>query len=308
MIRLIQFTFTSLCFSLVSFLLEAQEPAEPVVVSIIFEFVYINDLDQRESPVKRDMILRVGQQSSKFSNYSWETAMRDRINNAQQAGPSVSSSGPPRTASAVNIVTVSKQDADDVELFQYIRANSITRTTSIGIQDYLIEETLPDIDWKIEKDTKQLGGYTCQKAIGDYAGRTYIAWFAPQLPFQNGPWKLSGLPGMILEASDTTGEVQFLFKDIKEGDAWENTTTGSYLSRLTNVSERAFTRAKRLYEQDPVSFLNAQTPSSNNEEVIVVYTDRQTGQHLTGEEAIAKIEAFRVDLKSRKKNPIELER
>lgn len=56
--------------------------------------------------------------------------------------------------------------------------------------------------WEIEDEVKDIMGYECTKATADFRGRRWIAWFAPEIPVQEGPWKLFGLPGLILEAYD----------------------------------------------------------------------------------------------------------
>ena len=45
-------------------------------------------------------------------------------------------------------------------------------------------------------------GYICQLATCHYRGRIWNAWFSPDIPVSEGPWKLFGLPGLVLEAND----------------------------------------------------------------------------------------------------------
>jgi GLPGLI family protein len=74
---------------------------------------------------------------------------------------------------------------------------------------YLIKEALEKINWKIEEETQKILGYTCQKATGVCKGRMYTAWFTTDIPASFGPWKLHGLPGLILEAYDATQRIKF---------------------------------------------------------------------------------------------------
>lgn len=53
----------------------------------------------------------------------------------------------------------------------------------------------------IEGDTIILG-HPCQKAVCHYHGKTWIAFYATDIPISDGPWKLCGLPGLILRAYD----------------------------------------------------------------------------------------------------------
>jgi GLPGLI family protein len=81
---------------------------------------------------------------------------------------------------------------------------------------YITEEPIYPIQkWIIEKEQKKIGRFVCQKANTKFRGRQYIAWFTMEIPAMEGPWKLHGLPGLILEAYDEEKEVQFLFKSIE---------------------------------------------------------------------------------------------
>ncbi|QKG80143.1 GLPGLI family protein [Tenuifilum thalassicum] len=74
------------------------------------------------------------------------------------------------------------------------------------------------ISWKIEHDTKIIGRFKCQKATCTFRGREYSVWFTPDIPVSFGPWKLSGLPGLILEAADKRSEILFRAVEINLGD------------------------------------------------------------------------------------------
>ncbi|MCG2420501.1 GLPGLI family protein [Aequorivita sp. F47161] len=77
-------------------------------------------------------------------------------------------------------------------------------------EDYLASE----IQWKLSNEFKLISDYNCQKAIGEFRGRIFEAWFTPDIPLPYGPWKLGGLPGLILEVYDSTHEVYFSAEQI----------------------------------------------------------------------------------------------
>ena len=76
------------------------------------------------------------------------------------------------------------------------------------------EPIFPTQKWAIEKEQKKIGRFNCQKATAKFRGRQYTAWFTMEIPVSYGPWKLHGLPGLILEAYDEAKEIQFIFKSI----------------------------------------------------------------------------------------------
>jgi GLPGLI family protein len=111
------------------------------------------------------------------------------------------------------------------------------------IDDYWIK-----INWDIQNDTMRIGKFLCHKAVGDFRGRTYIVWFTEEIPFPYGPWKLFGLPGLILEAEDSKHLLKVTFESINypyscsESDlvvptANENKTLKEYVEFKDNFNE-----------------------------------------------------------------------
>jgi GLPGLI family protein len=78
-----------------------------------------------------------------------------------------------------------------------------------------IKEVAPEMNWKIEKETKKIGQFNCKKATTFFRGRNYTAWFCPEIAVPFGPWKLHGLPGLILEAYDTNKFISWYFKSVE---------------------------------------------------------------------------------------------
>lgn len=74
---------------------------------------------------------------------------------------------------------------------------------------YFYSEPLPDFQWKLTNDTLSICGYLCKKAVGKYAGRKWTAWYSEDVAAPFGPWKLCGLPGMILKACDADNIFSF---------------------------------------------------------------------------------------------------
>ena len=78
-------------------------------------------------------------------------------------------------------------------------------------------EPIPRQSWNISFETQDILGYTCQKATCHFRGRDYVAWFAPDIPVRQGPWKLGGLPGLILKAHDTDSLYTFEAVKVETG-------------------------------------------------------------------------------------------
>lgn len=86
--------------------------------------------------------------------------------------------------------------------------------TNPGLK-YSIYKDSTNINWQLLDEFKEISGYRCQKAATTFRGRKYEAWFSSEIPLSVGPWKFSGLPGLILEIYDQTGEVYFSAEKIE---------------------------------------------------------------------------------------------
>jgi GLPGLI family protein len=87
--------------------------------------------------------------------------------------------------------------------------NQFTEEDYFDMTPWRYRESIETPIWDIEDEVKTILGYECNKAVTEYKGRRWTAWFTPDIPVQAGPWKLCGLPGLILEAYDTGRDYVF---------------------------------------------------------------------------------------------------
>lgn len=64
-------------------------------------------------------------------------------------------------------------------------------------------------NWKLTNENKIINSINCKKAELNYKGRDWIAWYSSEIPFPYGPFKFSGLPGLIIKITDKTGDFDF---------------------------------------------------------------------------------------------------
>ena len=92
----------------------------------------------------------------------------------------------------------------------------MTITDSCLSDFFIYEDELNAQDWQLEDSTKTVMNYNCIKASCHFRGREWTAWFTPDIPISNGPWKLGGLPGLIMEAYDLRYENHFLITGLEQ--------------------------------------------------------------------------------------------
>lgn len=79
---------------------------------------------------------------------------------------------------------------------------------------YKYEESMPKLKWTITDERFDTLDYRCTMATCTYAGREYRAWFIEDIPVSYGPWKLHGLPGLIIKAETVDGDYRFVLSGI----------------------------------------------------------------------------------------------
>lgn len=81
------------------------------------------------------------------------------------------------------------------------------------------DEQMSDIKWELGIDTSLVLGYMVYQAFTKYGGREWVIWYSTDLPFNDGPYKFCGLPGLILKAHDKNMDYVFeavLIEKLKE--------------------------------------------------------------------------------------------
>lgn len=89
-------------------------------------------------------------------------------------------------------------------------SGEMTVTDALRNDIFIYKDTLDAQNWTITDSLKTVLDYQCQMAECDFRGRRWTAWFTPDIPVSNGPWKLGGLPGMIMEAYDRGKQYYFV--------------------------------------------------------------------------------------------------
>ncbi|WP_223599186.1 GLPGLI family protein [Chryseobacterium sp. GVT01B] len=64
-------------------------------------------------------------------------------------------------------------------------------------------------NWKLINESKVINTINCKKAEVTFKGRNWIAWYSPEIPLPYGPYKFSGLPGLIIKITDDKGDFDF---------------------------------------------------------------------------------------------------
>lgn len=155
-------------------------------------------------------VLQIGDSVSKFYSF-WESKIEMKRDSLRKKGYSaVQSQG---------MISGMKRSYDKSTIYKNYPARRKMTVYDLVVKEFVYEDALPAPKWDILNENKTILGYKCQKAKTNYRGRNWVVWFTPDIPISEGPWKLYGLPGLILQADDEKDEFNFLCVGIKNIDA-----------------------------------------------------------------------------------------
>lgn len=185
-----------------------------------------------------EMALDIGAKASKF--YSMlDVRFRKWVDNSIKRGGEPDPNDPRPQGRSINWTFFYNYPEGKVNTL-WSELNSLSR----------IEEPITNVLWNIIGDTCTILGYHCTKAEADYKGRHWTAWYAEDIPIEQGPWQLFGLPGLILKASDSNGQWIFTATGLEQIDGKEDMTLGTKWKKYELVSKKKFYQWRRTTTPD----------------------------------------------------------
>ena len=236
----------------------AREPVlDRAYMKCLYRYVYTFDTLKNE--LRDDLlILQIGKEVSKC--YSYYTFQCDSLRRTPD-GAKVWSELFRRAIEKDGIYG----DFPHVRMSTYVYKNyptgQMTITDRISLQDYCYVDSLHTQTWTMGDSTREVLGYTCQQATADFRGRRWTAWFATDIPVSDGPWKLGGLPGLILEAYDEGQQHVFTavgLERVKDEPIIFNQKDG-HNRRFEPTNRLDFLRMERRFLMDSNSFIQMET-------------------------------------------------
>jgi len=199
---LISFSMTSLAQMPYDYPLTDIEPAELIVT---YSLKYQQDSLNPDFIRQSDMLLFLGQNVSKFLShklYRVDTIMENISSHAEFDEFLMQRNKP---MPYVRYMIYKNYPKDKLTYIEHIPSST-----------FKFEEDLELFNWQLSGDTSTISGYKVQKAICDFGGRSWVAWFSPEIPYNDGPYKFNGLPGLIFNVHDTRNHYVFEMESIEK--------------------------------------------------------------------------------------------
>ena len=205
-------------------------PETETLADEIMEFVYdyrccVDTTGQLEDNISSDnMLLQVGPDGlSKFSSYKNLTVASILMRSSQEQ--------------IVDAAVEGKlSNGEFMTIYKNYPSGKLTHTEKICQDWFRYEEDMPSFDWELTDSVINVLGYECHGARCRFRGREWTAFYTEDIPLAEGPWKLHGLPGLII----------------------------IYKVPFNNVKRCEYYDARHRYEVNPYAYFEATTGGSIN--------------------------------------------
>ena len=181
------------------------------------------------------------------------------------------------------------------QVIKYPNSAQIDYVKLVSYEKYIVSQEVK-LPWKLVSEFKTILDHKVQKATVSYGGRHWTAWFAKDIPFQDGPYKFYGLPGLILELEDDTKNHHYILKGIKDSQE-EMVYPALNNYKTSKISYLQFVKLYQNYRINPVANLVGKIPDYQDE----------NGNTVSGQQKVREIEKIKLDQIKKDNNIIEID-
>lgn len=186
----------------------------------------------------------------------------------------------------------------------------ITLTIPLGRDTFVVDDKRT-INWQITGESKKIGEWETQKAVADFAGRKWEAWFTTEIPIPDGSYKFRGLLGLIVSVNSEDETHQFQLISVRNLNLMDQLTSNQPQNRPSwmrrqplHVSSKQFVKQKEKFYADPTAEFRQRSSSRRGG---VMRMRNQDGSQMTTKD-FERILKERIEIeKQENSNPIELD-
>ncbi|WP_407483134.1 GLPGLI family protein [Elizabethkingia meningoseptica] len=256
----------------------------------IYEYTFKMDSLNKSKVDKELMFLDLNKEKSEF--YSYKKFAQDSV---WDASKSMRGSG-----KTIDLTKYSSKV--DFSVSKDYKQNKTTLYDVISSDTYAVSD-FNSLSWKIKPETSVILDFKVQLAETSMGGRKWKAWFCPDIPIQDGPYRFKGLPGLILKVEDTHKDHSFVLVGTKSVP--EDKIYSPFVNKKTyTISHKSLKDVWKDYVKNPVKSLQLSQSSSSNVKISMSITD-ENGKTYSGSELIRQIEKEAQERIKRTNNFIE---
>ena len=164
------------------------KPIDETRFTVQYQTTSMPDTLQPDKKEEETLMLKVGDKCSVY--YSYAKFLTDSVLEADKAAGA--------SQEVINEHLQQYSSKTNAQVYKNYPAGKTTTLDALAASRFRCEEKEERPEWTLLPDTMTILSYPCRKATCHFKGRHYEAWYTPEIPKNEGPWKLCGLPGLIL--------------------------------------------------------------------------------------------------------------
>lgn len=266
--------------------LNAQPLKKVKAQRFIYQFTFQPDTADKTSLLKEDFALDIFDTHSRFISLRL-IRLREHEDSLRKA---IEARG---TIDGMVIRAPKESQAPKFIIYKF-PGGTIEVQEKVGKENFAYREDLSALSWQVLDSTTKFAGYHCQWAKARFAGRNWTALFTTEVPLNDGPYKFSGLPGLIVKMWDDQDHALFeLLKatNIKDGVKDIPAATLVAKKELSQIRENHFMSGLNLFLP----------PAQAGQESVGMRS--LDGKTITREDVLKRM----ADMKKRSNNQLEIE-
>ena len=147
-------------------------------------------------------------------------------------------------------------------IIQNTNSHQLLETNSLDSRNYLVSDDFPPLVWNTNySDVDTLGKHICHKATAAYRGTTLVAYYTNDIPLPAGPYKFSGLPGLIVMLYNEGANPHYwLLKEIAYPFTGEIPVNKEYINSLPKLSLENYIKKADLETEEQMRMMMSKMP------------------------------------------------
>lgn len=187
----------------------ATDSTTPLQLTCTYRLTFQPDSTDVKSVQTEDMLLYIGSNFSQFQSLNRHLLDSIVVDIESKGGVEY------WKKNGVN-ASILPKTRFNFKIYKNYPSDKITVLDKIFTENYRYTEPKNLFNWTITTEKASISGYNCQKATTEFGGRKYEAWFTSEVPVSEGPYKFSGLPGLIVKVNDTRNHYTFELISLKQ--------------------------------------------------------------------------------------------